>query len=353
MRGANLMRLSRKIATIGASLTCGPALAACGQQVVAHVKAGNSVKAALTGVFNGTTTRFVVTAQGLPGAASLADGSFSIVITTSRASQSSTSPEDQSAELSIYDGSTDLLDLATVGGSDYFRADLQEILTFAGPNEYANISSELDSLAARPGFAYLHNLLLGQWLGISTSTLMTVAQQLAPDVPSAASSISSLEKLSQNLQKVNQLSLTVRSSFTQTLRTWLSIHQKSADEYSVSLPVRSFASSLVDKLAKPDEALLNESGASSAQLAKGLDDIPADLSLNANLWISDGSVTKIQAFIPRTTSGYLLIEVSHPSTPVAAPPSATMLAAGDITGLYGLVPIGSIKSLSSGGSLSL
>jgi hypothetical protein len=30
-----------------------------------------------------------------------------------------------------------------------------------------------------------------------------------------------------------------------------------------------------------------------------------------------------------------------------------MLAAGDITGLYGLVPIGSIKSLSSGGSLSL
>ncbi|MGO8721955.1 MAG: hypothetical protein ACLQRM_04315 [Acidimicrobiales bacterium] len=343
------MRLRRKIVTVIVSVACGLALAACGQQVVAKVKAGDSVKTALTGVFNSSTTRLDITAQDLPGIASLADGSFSIVITTSRNPGTSASTQDESAELSIYHGSTDLMDLSTVGGSDYLRADLADILVLAGPTEYAAISGDLNTLAARPGFGYLHNLLLGQWLGISTSTLVSAAQQLAASLPSAAASIANVQKLTQNLQKLSQLRVTVSSSFSQAVRTWLSIHQDSADEYSVTLPVRSFANALVSELAKPVEALLNEPSISSADIAKGLNDIPADLSLNANLWVTNGSVTKIQAFIPRTTSGYLLIGVSHPSAPVAAPTGASMLTAGDITALYGLVPTGALKTLGTAG----
>jgi len=99
------MRLRRKIVTVIVSVACGLALAACGQQVVAKVKAGDSVKTALTGVFNSSTTRLDITAQDLPGIASLADGSFSIVITTSRNPGTSASTQDESAELSIYHGS--------------------------------------------------------------------------------------------------------------------------------------------------------------------------------------------------------------------------------------------------------
>ncbi|MGA2531322.1 MAG: hypothetical protein ABSG36_19475, partial [Acidimicrobiales bacterium] len=86
------MRLRRKIVTASVSVVCGLALAACGQQVVAHVSAADTVHSALSGVFNSPTTRFDVTAQNLPGTASLADGSFSVVITTSKGSSATSWP---------------------------------------------------------------------------------------------------------------------------------------------------------------------------------------------------------------------------------------------------------------------
>ncbi len=51
-RGVNMMRLRRRIVTIVVSVACGLALAACGQQVVAHVTAADSVRSALTSAFN-------------------------------------------------------------------------------------------------------------------------------------------------------------------------------------------------------------------------------------------------------------------------------------------------------------
>ena len=83
------MRLRRRIVTIAVSVVCGLALAACGQQVVAHVTAGDSVRSALTSALDSPTTQITVTAQGLPGQAAIADNSVSVVLTTSKESGSS------------------------------------------------------------------------------------------------------------------------------------------------------------------------------------------------------------------------------------------------------------------------
>jgi hypothetical protein len=350
------MRLRRKIVTAGLSVACGVALAACGQQVVTHVQAGDTVHSALTSVFKSPTTRFVITGQDLPGAASIADGSFSVVLTTSLASGASSSVlrGDQSVDVSVFHASTDLVDLRLVGKSGYFRVDLRgiaDLIGQGGQTTFASISSSINKLAGNKDLGYLRDVLLGKWVGVSSSTLVALARQLAGKMPSsAASSIANLQKLSQNLQKINQMKLTVSASFAQCIRTWLSIHKKTADEYSLSLPVRSFGASLVEKLAKPLAADLNEPSPSRAQLSKAIGEISAKLSLRANMWISKGSLSKLQFFVP-DSSAYLLIGVSHPATPVEVPANATMLTASNLRVLFGTSSLGGLKSLGSVSSL--
>jgi len=332
------MRHRRKVVTAIVSIACFAALAACGQQVVAHVKAGDTVNAALSGLLNSSTTRYDVTAQGLPGTAALVDGSFSVVVTTSKGPGGSQSTDNQSVALSVYHESTDLADVTVVSGSVYFRVDLKDITAFANPGEYAVISGEMDTLANRPGFAFLRDVLADKWVGVSMSTYMSVYRQYLRELPSLPSSVSNLQKLTQDPQKLMKLRTTVVSAFEQSVKSWLSIHQKTAGEYSLSLPLRSFVTTFADKLVGPVEAMLNDPAVtksiSGSDISKALASIPSGLSLSANLWIASGSLTKVQAFIPDSTA-YLMIGVSHPSTPVAAPSGATMLAASDFEALLG------------------
>lgn len=341
------MRLTRRIVTIVVSVTCGLALAACGQQVVAHVKASDSVHSALTSVFNSPTTQFVVTVQGLPGQASIADGNFSVVLTTShdQGTGTSTSMADQSIDVSIDYQSADLVDLRAVDGSEYCRLDLKHIEGLAGPTAFAAESKTLNALAARPGFGFIHDILLGNWVGVSTSTLTAVARQLAPEVPGADSSIS-------GLQKASGLGPQVASSWVQSVRTWLSIHQTTTDKYSLTLPVRSFAGSILQAVAKPLATYSKEPFLSQSQLLKTIDEIPASLSVHANLWVSKGSVTKLQILVPNS-SGSLMIAVSHPAAPVQVPGDATLLTAANLTSIFGSLSGPLVKALGSSRASSL
>ena len=360
------MQLRRKIVTAVLSVTCAAALSACGQQVVAHVKAGDSVQAGLTSVFNGPTTRFVVTAEALPGAAALADGSFSVVITTAK----DASGKQASMEVSVLHETTDLADLLAVAGSTYLRVDLKDIASLSGsPAQLATISSAISQVAARPNLGYLNDIVAGRWVGIAATTYqafmnkyMKALSGLSKSVPSSTPSmmpsyLKNLEKLLKNPQKLKALGVTVRSSFLQSVRTWLSIHQKAGGEYSLALPVRSFVSSLLNKLIKPLESYLGGlMTVSKAQLSQATASIPAGLSLQANLWISNGSLTKIQAFIPQSNA-YLMIGVSHPAAPLAAPSGATMLTMANITALKALSSMagalgGGMSGLGGLGSMS-
>ncbi|MGD0984403.1 MAG: hypothetical protein ABSA65_11390 [Acidimicrobiales bacterium] len=335
------MRLRRKIVTIVVSVTCSFALAACGQQVVAHLTAAQSVRAAFTSAFDSPTTQITVTAQGLPGQASIADNSVSVVLTTSR-ENGSTSIDDQAVDISIDYQSAYLVDMRSVNGAEYFRLNLKYIEGLAGPTAMASASRTLDQLAQRPGFEFIHDVLLGNWVGVSTSTLAAFGHQLSPQLPSAYSSIS-------GLQKASGISSSVVSSWMQSVRTWLSVHQTKTGEYSASLPIRSFAGSILQSLAKPLSTYSSEPFLSPSQLSKTIDEIPADLSLHANVWVSDGSVSKLQILIPNST-GSIVLAISHPAASVQVPAAATMLTEGDLTTIFGTVSGPLSKALGSKGS---
>lgn len=332
------MRLTRRIVAIAAAVTCALALAACGKAVVAHVKASDTVHSALTSVLNAPTTQFVVTAQDLPGQAALADGNFSVVVTASHlAGGAADSMAGKALDVSIDYESNALVDLRAIGGSMYCRMDLKSIEGLAGSAAIASESQALDQYASRPGFGFLHDLVLGNWVGVSTDTLKTLEQQLAPQVPGAVSSIS-------GVQNASGLGLQITNSWEQSVRTWLSIHQTSSNEYAVKLPLRSFAGSLVQELAKPLASYANE--LSPSQFSQAIDKIPADLSLHANLWVEKGAATKVQFLIPNS-AGSLFVAISHPATTVQAPSGATMVTASDLTSIFASIAGPLSKAFSS------
>ena len=228
------MSVGRRILAATVTVVCGLALAACGQQIAAQVEAADSVHSALTSAVSHPSTRLVITGQNLPGQAAILDGSFSIVITTSggRAGQGS-STASRAVDLSIYHESTDLVDLRVVGRSAYFRVDLKDIASFAGPGRFSKISSELDTIVRRRGLGFVHQVLVGRWVGISTSTLLAFEHKLIGELGGAAAP-------PVNLPKAKHLRTIIFSSLAQSVRSWLSIHQVGANEYSLALPVRSF-----------------------------------------------------------------------------------------------------------------
>jgi hypothetical protein len=323
------MRFNRKTAVATMAVVCSLALAACGEQVVAHVQASDSVHSALTSVFKSPTTQFVVTAQNLPGQASIADGSFSIVVTTSQESGASLSASglQRAVDVSIYHESTNLVDVREVGESVYLRVDLPDIAAFGSPGTLASISKTLDTLAAHPGLGYLHDILAGSWVGISEKTLVAFAHLIERQLPSTATA-------TLNTQKLSQLQTAVEISFAQSVRMWLSIHQKSADEYSLSLPVRQFAGSLLQGLAKPLTEYLKDPLLSGSELQAVADRIPASLSVRADMWVTNGSMSRLQIFVPNSSAS-ILIDISHPSARVLAPSNATMLTTSNLTALLG------------------
>jgi hypothetical protein len=321
------MRLGRKIAIASATLACSLLVAACGEQIAAHVQASDSVHAGLTSVFSSPTTQFVITAQNLPGQASIADGSFSIVVTTSQESASNVVTGHRAVDVSIDHEATNLIDLRYVNGAEYLRLDLKDLTAFASAGTYASISATLNKLAAHPGLGYLHDILAGSWVGVSTSTLLSVTRQIERGLPSA-------NKPTFNLNKIGQLRMTLLTSFLQSVRTWLSVHQTHADEYALTLPIRSFVGSLLHQIAKPLAAYLKEPFPAQAELGTIVNRIPANLSVHANMWVQNGSMTKLQIFIP-DSSASVLIGISHPASPVQVPSGATMLTASNLTQLFG------------------
>ena len=209
----------------------------------------------------------------------------------------------------------------------------------------ASASKTLDELAQRPGFAFLHDVLAGDWVGVSTSTLEALGHQLSPQLPSAYSSISSIS----GLQNATGISSSAVDSWLQSVRTLLSVHQVKTGEYSLSLPVRSFAQSILNSFAAPLAKYSSVPLLTPSQLSKTLGEIPADLSLHANLWTSGGSVNKLQILIPDSTVS-VVFAISHPAAPVQVPSEATMLTESDLTTIFGTVSGPLSKALNSKGA---
>ena len=237
------------------------------------------------------------------------------------------STDSRAIDVSVDRGGSTMFDLRYVEKAVYLRVDFNELEQYTSPGSLAATLASLNEMAARPGLGYIHALVLGDWVGISTSTLEAFSHELAREIPSTGPSALST-------QRVARLQGAVTTSLAQSLRAWLSVHQVSATEYALSLPVRKFVESFAHSIAQPLQSDLNEPFLSGQVISEAVNKIPANLFVHVNVWVRAGSMDKIQIFIP-DSQGSILIGISHPATSVQVPSGATMVTTAGLTDLVG------------------
>jgi len=308
-------------------------LAACGKQAAVQIQNVSVARAALTSMFKGSTTRFVITAENLPGSDSVVDSVYSLVETVSTTGSSDTcGAHGSSVDMALMHKTTNLLDYRSVGRTEYLRLDLKALTSLAGTSSsvaFTTLSNEFQALSAQPGLGYLKTVLQGKWIGMTEQSLVAFASKYAK-ADSAATK--ALQEAMNNPCQLKHTQLAASSSTLGTIKTLLSIHRVSSNEYSLTLPVKSFARSLLSKLVTELKGSLAAEHVSAAQLTQRLNTIPSGLSLHANIWVSHRSLQKIQIFIPSSAS-YFVILVSHPAVFLAPPAQVNMLTTSDLTAL--------------------
>ena len=207
------------------------------------------------------------------------------------------------------------------------------------------------SSRASPGLSYFHDILVGNWVGISTKTVVAFTRQLEHSLAptTVAPTI--------DVKQLRMLTVAIDTSLIQSIRTWLSIHQIHAGEYSLNLPIRGFAGSFVRGIIKPLESFIRAytkvplpPGEITQGVGKAIDRIPAGLSVHANLWVQSGSMSRLQIFIPDSPTS-VMIGISHPASPVQAPNGATILTMSSLTALYKLMLPGGLGGSGLSGGL--
>jgi len=196
------MRLTRRIVTIAASVMCALALAACGKQVVAHVTASDIGSLSSDKRIHQPDDSVLVTVQVYPGRPPAPKAASSVVITTSHDQGTSTSSSmtNQSIDLSSTICPTLWSICAQWTGRHISASTSRTSRVLPEAAGFAAESKTLDQLAARPGFGFIHDALLGDWIGVSTSTLTSVIRQLEPQMAGGLSSISGIQSSISSIQ---------------------------------------------------------------------------------------------------------------------------------------------------------
>jgi hypothetical protein len=229
-----------------------------------------------------------------------------------------------------------LVDLRSVDGVIYARADVKKILTLAGQNA-GDLDRQLADLP--PSLAPLAKAAKGQWVSIDLVKAAQAAKDkgllknLPTPAPSASVDPAKVQKLIADLKAAYQQKATI---------TKLPDSDSKGTGYRLAAPAKQIAQAVSADLV----ALVGES--SGAQVGKAIAQIP-DKSFALDLWVKDDKLTDVSLdltqFLKKPVPGKKLaldIAVDVDGGKVSAPSGATEI---DVKALLAQLPAG----LTSGG----
>jgi hypothetical protein len=293
-----------------------------------------SVSAAMGGVFQSSTVGFSLSTS----APQLGAYSLDLILASSKGGPVSQAKHLES-DLSIVDNGALLAEMRETEAGLFVRLNPYQLShSSAFGMQGSRFLRRLHQIASRHRrFAFLGQLADGRWVGIKRQALHRFDRRL-------------LHRLGLPLRpaKSRRLAKEVGTSFGQAWDEWASLHQVSSQngttEYSVELPVRSFATSLVHSLSKDVTKSLPALGNLFGNASSALSRIPAAEKLPVDLWIAGGELTKVSVSAKGQS---LTAAISHPPAPTT-PSSVTYVK---LRGLLGGFP--SFIGHSYGGSVPM
>jgi len=298
------------------------------------------VHAALTSVFSSPTVKVVISAHttNLQEQAAVARYSVALTVTSENGRQPlSGSDGSDDYELSVLRGGVDLGDVMVVDHAVYARVNLQAIDPSSYESELQSVAANVQLGSARSlALAFLHD----QWIGIEASTIGSFVKSLGVSAKQPKTNVN-----------VDGLRNAFTLSFAQSWDAWASIRQLSSSngvtEYSVKLPVQHFVSTFVKDIKGAVLKALPSADTSAARVelnaaSSAIGRIPAGLEIPVALWVTNGSLTRLDVSYKGDSVD---LAISHPSVGVTAPAGAQMITTSMIRSLIGGSGIASISSV--------
>ena len=312
---ANAGRRLRARTKVAGAVAAAVALAV-GILVPLELGSALTVSGAVSSVFAQPDVRFVVTESAtprLPG--------YAVALTISNPSGGAVSAPGakDSYEFSVLHRGADLGDVMVTHTAIYFRlgtAAIDQLIAANGSNR--SLVRTLDRIARKhPELAWLGQVAAGDWLGFRLSQLEPYLKRTLKEVGPPAS-------------KLEHEATVMRSAFTMSFAeawdAWTSLHVASTSgsttEYELRLPVRDFLLNFARDFESHIEASLPQLDRSFPAMNRALGRIPTKLALPIDLWISNGSLSKVAVSYHGITVD---VGISHPGPLPSSPANVTYL----------------------------
>ncbi len=277
----------------------------------------DTVRSALASLFGSPTLKVVFSLPRSDAYPKLAGYSLALTVTSENGSEPlSGSDAADAVELSLFQGSNDVVDVIVADGVVYGRLDLEAL----SPSSYESASqSILKQVGSGAAYTLAEAAINGGWVGVDDATIgsylknsdvRSTGPSLATDRNAAAMSFAQAWDALASMQEVSSANGTT--------------------EYSIDIPARVFVSSFVEHLqaalAKDVPNIKNDISLDSFAVRA----IPASVDIPLDMWVSGGSLTAVDVSYK---SKSLDMAISHPSVGVTAPTNAVMVTSDIVTTL--------------------
>lgn len=280
----------------------------------------HTVAGALDGVFASPTVQFTISESG---EADLAGYSLEVTLSNPDGGPVSADSAFNNVAVSLLHDGSDLADFVEVDDALYLHLDIQAVDSVeSDPSAPDTPTGTLKAAASVKGLGWVDSVLAGDWIALDQRSVATYTHRAGV----SSSQVSS---------KAAAVSHAFGLSFGEAWDAWVSLQQLSSangvTEYSVTLPVRNFLSSLVDDLA----GRLTSIVASSASLEPGADRLVRKVApatgLPLDLWISNGDLEQIAGTYDGQT---VTVAIAHPTAGVSAPTGAVDVTPAELSAFW-------------------
>lgn len=244
--------------------------------------------------------------------------------------------ETPNVEFDVTAGGTDFVDIRTVAGAVYLKANVPQILQLAGKSA-SDVNSQLGEVPA-DFQAPIQAVMAGKWVGISASDVKALGQ-LAQNLGQGDLGSSTTAPTSAG----SQMLATVESQLMKALTQDATVTDKGSGQYEVTGKVKTIGQDVLQAFGPVLNSVPGKSKEDLDKLRTDLNSVPDSQNITFDVWVKNNQISELQVdiaqFIPASESGggHLPIDAkfSQSANSVTAPSDVTNIDVQKLMSAFG------------------
>ncbi|NUR31282.1 MAG: hypothetical protein HOV83_36465 [Catenulispora sp.] len=242
--------------------------------------------------------------------------------------------ETPNVDMSVTAGGTDFVDLRSVGGALYFKANVPQILQLSGKST-ADVTAAMGEIP--PAFqAPVQALVAGKWIGVSAQDLKGL-EQMAKSM--GGGDLGSATPTAPDTKMLAGMEASLMKALTQDA----TVTDKGSGKYEVTGKVKVIGQDILQAISPALTSVPGKSKADLDKLRESLNDVPDSQTVTFDVWLKNNQISELQLdlaqFAPKdqTGGGHLPLDAkfSQDAAKVSAPDGVTNVDLQKLMGSLG------------------